>query len=139
MEAFDARDIALVSITQAFNTTSSMGRLMLNVLLSFAQFERELTYRATTAWRARGGALTARQSHLGPTRPNFPKSNNRRQPMSTAYTPGSWVVFRWVAALETDSSRDDTAAADRGHHEGFFSVPSVQIMFTQTVKSSRCS
>ena len=43
VEAFDARGIALVSVTQAFNTTSSMGRLTLNVLLSFAQFEREVT------------------------------------------------------------------------------------------------
>src|SRR5689334_10301602 len=43
VEAFDARGIALVSVTQQFNTTSSMGRLTLNVLLSFAQFERELT------------------------------------------------------------------------------------------------
>jgi DNA invertase Pin-like site-specific DNA recombinase len=42
VEAFDARGIALVSVTQQFNTTSSMGRLTLNVLLSFAQFEREL-------------------------------------------------------------------------------------------------
>jgi site-specific DNA recombinase len=38
VEAFDARGIALVSVTQQFNTTSSMGRLTLNVLLSFAQF-----------------------------------------------------------------------------------------------------
>lgn len=43
VESFDARDVSFVSITQAFNTTSSMGRLTLNVLLSFAQFEREVT------------------------------------------------------------------------------------------------
>ncbi|BDL38040.1 recombinase family protein [Methylorubrum extorquens] len=40
---FDARQVSFVSVTQAFNTTSSMGRLTLNVLLSFAQFEREVT------------------------------------------------------------------------------------------------
>ncbi|ARO54557.1 hypothetical protein B2G69_10595 [Methylorubrum zatmanii] len=40
---FDARHVSFVSVTQAFNTTSSMGRLTLNVLLSFAQFEREVT------------------------------------------------------------------------------------------------
>jgi len=39
----DARGASFVSVTQAFNTTSSMGRLTLNVLLSFAQFEREVT------------------------------------------------------------------------------------------------
>jgi DNA invertase Pin-like site-specific DNA recombinase len=43
VEIFDASDASFVSITQAFNTTTSMGRLTLNVLLSFAQFEREVT------------------------------------------------------------------------------------------------
>lgn len=43
VERFDAREVSFVSVTQAFNTTSSMGRLTLNVLLSFAQFEREVT------------------------------------------------------------------------------------------------
>jgi site-specific DNA recombinase len=42
VELFDAHDVSFVSITQSFNTTSSMGRLTLNVLLSFAQFEREV-------------------------------------------------------------------------------------------------
>ncbi len=43
IEIFDRRGVSFVSVTQAFNTTSSMGRLTLNVLLSFAQFEREVT------------------------------------------------------------------------------------------------
>ena len=43
VEAFDAKGISFVSVTQQFNTTTSMGRLTLNVLLSFAQFEREVT------------------------------------------------------------------------------------------------
>src|SRR6476619_4341208 len=42
VEAFDPRGVSFVSITQQFNTTTSMGRLTLNVLLSFAQFEREV-------------------------------------------------------------------------------------------------
>jgi len=42
-ELFDAHGVSFVSVTQQFNTTTSMGRLMLNVLLSFAQFEREIT------------------------------------------------------------------------------------------------
>lgn len=42
IDAFDARGVSFVSVTQQFNTTSSMGRLTLNVLLSFAQFEREV-------------------------------------------------------------------------------------------------
>ena len=43
VEGFDEHDVSFVSVTQSFNTTSSMGRLTLNVLLSFAQFEREVT------------------------------------------------------------------------------------------------
>ncbi len=43
VEAFDGQGVSFVSVTQAFNTTTSMGRLTLNVLLSFAQFEREVT------------------------------------------------------------------------------------------------
>lgn len=43
VDVFDAHEVSFVSVTQAFNTTTSMGRLTLNVLLSFAQFEREVT------------------------------------------------------------------------------------------------
>jgi site-specific DNA recombinase len=43
VELFDTHKVSFVSVTQQFNTTSSMGRLTLNVLLSFAQFEREVT------------------------------------------------------------------------------------------------
>jgi site-specific DNA recombinase len=43
VEAFDAKGVSFVSVTQSFNTTTSMGRLTLNMLLSFAQFEREVT------------------------------------------------------------------------------------------------
>jgi site-specific DNA recombinase len=43
VELFDEHTVSFVSVTQSFNTTSSMGRLTLNVLLSFAQFEREVT------------------------------------------------------------------------------------------------
>ena len=43
VETFDAKGASFVSVTQQFNTTTSMGRLTLNILLSFAQFEREVT------------------------------------------------------------------------------------------------
>ena len=43
VQVFDSDNVSFVSVTQQFNTTSSMGRLTLNVLLSFAQFEREVT------------------------------------------------------------------------------------------------
>ena len=43
LDFFDKRGVAFVSVTQQFNTNTSMGRLTLNILLSFAQFEREIT------------------------------------------------------------------------------------------------
>src|SRR6478672_3359816 len=43
VELFEAHSVSFVAVTQQFNTTTSMGRLTLNVLLSFAQFEREVT------------------------------------------------------------------------------------------------
>ena len=43
VERFDAHGVSFVSVTQQFNTSTSMGRLTLNMLLSFAQFEREVT------------------------------------------------------------------------------------------------
>src|SRR5205085_6401716 len=42
VELFERRSVTFVSVTQSFNTTTSMGRLTLNILLSFAQFEREV-------------------------------------------------------------------------------------------------
>ncbi len=42
MDRFDNQEVSFVSVTQHFNTTNSMGRLTLNILLSFAQFEREI-------------------------------------------------------------------------------------------------
>ena len=64
VELFDAHGVSFVSVTQSFNTTSSMGRLTLNVLLSFAQFEREVIGERIrdkfAASRARGMWMAAR-------------------------------------------------------------------------------
>jgi site-specific DNA recombinase len=58
MEAFEKRGVSFVAVTQQFNTTNSLGRLTLNILLSFAQFERELISERTrdklTAARKKG-------------------------------------------------------------------------------------
>ena len=68
VELFDRHGVSFVSVTQAFNTTSSMGRLTLNVLLSFAQFEREVTGErirdkiAASKARACGWAATCRSA-----------------------------------------------------------------------------
>jgi site-specific DNA recombinase len=68
IELFDAHDVSFVSVTQSFNTKSSMGRLTLNVLLSFAQFEREVIgERVPSEWGrwhicSRTGSTSARWS-----------------------------------------------------------------------------
>ncbi len=64
MEIFERHRVSFVSVTQQFSTTSSMGRLMLNVLLSFAQFERELISERT---RDKMGAARRRGQWLGGT------------------------------------------------------------------------
>jgi len=72
VELFDARSVSFAAVTQQFNTTTSMGRSTLNVLLSFARFEREvigecirdtrwklgLTIFPTAAWEVTGPSLS---------------------------------------------------------------------------------
>ncbi len=68
MEAFDKHNVSFVSVTQQFNTATSMGRLVLNVLLSFAQFEREIIgerIRDKKAAQARKGKWTGGVPVLG--------------------------------------------------------------------------
>ncbi len=62
IEVFDRQKVAFVSVTQAFNTANSMGRLVLNVLLSFAQFEREMISERT---RDKMGAARRKGKWLG--------------------------------------------------------------------------
>lgn len=59
MEVFDRHNVSFVSVTQQFNTATSMGRLMQNVLLSFAQFEREMI-----SERTRDKIAANRRQHL---------------------------------------------------------------------------
>ena len=68
MQVFEAKQVSFVSVTQQFNTTHSMGRLTLNILLSFAQFEREIIgerIRDKLAAQARKGKWTGGAPVLG--------------------------------------------------------------------------
>lgn len=68
METFDRNGVSFVSVTQQFNTSHSMGRLTLNILLSFAQFEREIIgerIRDKLAAQARKGKWTGGPPVLG--------------------------------------------------------------------------
>ena len=75
VETFDARAISFVAVTQQFNTTTSMGRLTLNVLLSFAQFERELASERVkdkvAASRKKGMAAASRSAMTPRTRSSW--------------------------------------------------------------------
>src|ERR1700692_2508988 len=70
VELFDNHTVSFVSVTQQFNTTTSMGRLTLNVLLSFAQFEREVTSERIrdkiAASKRKGIWVRLYQSHMPP-------------------------------------------------------------------------
>jgi site-specific DNA recombinase len=85
VELFDAHGVSFVSVTQQFNTTTSMGRLTLNVLLSFAQFEREVTgggsatRSAPPSAGASGSAAWCRSATSAETRSSPSKRKRLRQ------------------------------------------------------------
>ena len=64
MDRFEQRSVSFVSVTQQFNTTTSLGRLTLNILLSFAQFEREIISERT---RDKMGAARRKGKWVGGT------------------------------------------------------------------------
>ena len=66
VEVFERQGVSFVSVTQQFNTTTSMGRLMLNVLLSFAQFERESSCQDSGDTNAREHGCTLARSSVRP-------------------------------------------------------------------------
>ncbi len=81
VEVFDNRGVSFVSVTQAFNTTTSMGRLTLNMLLSFAQFEREVTSERKRP--PRPGCRPPGRRHGRPPTPG------------DCCTPYRWYTWRW--------------------------------------------
>jgi site-specific DNA recombinase len=92
VELFDQHGVSFVSVTQSFNTTSSMGRLTLNVLLSFAQSEREVIGErvrdkiAASKRRASGSGARSRSATVASTRSSwwFPRRPRRSGPSSGA-------------------------------------------------------
>jgi site-specific DNA recombinase len=87
VEVFDAHNVSFVSVTQAFNTTTSLGRLTLNVLLSFAQFEREVTgerIRDKIAASKKKGMWMGALSPLATTQRTASSLSTRRKPRACA-------------------------------------------------------
>jgi site-specific DNA recombinase len=98
VERFDARSISFVSITQSFNTTTSMGRLTLNVLLSFAQFEREVTAERI---RDKIAASRAKGMWMGGGIPLGYDAENRKLVINPADADTVRMIFRRFLDLES--------------------------------------
>ncbi len=108
VDLFDARSVSFVSVTQAFNTTSSMGRLTLNVLLSFAQFEREVTGERI---RDKIAASKAKGMWMGGNVPLGYSNGDRMLRINPAEAATVQHIFRRYLELgSVHALRDDLAA-----------------------------
>jgi site-specific DNA recombinase len=98
VEIFDAHGVSFVAVTQQFNTTTSMGRLTLNVLLSFAQFEREVT-----GERIRDKIAASKQKGMwmGGTPPLGYDLRDRRLVVNKAEAVTVGLIFRLYVELKT--------------------------------------
>ena len=118
VELFDAHGVSFVSVTQQFNTTTSMGRLTLNVLLSFAQFEREVT---SERIRDKIGASKRKGLWVGGVVPlglsgQGPQDHRRRErgqnrPPYLSPLPGTRQPEPLAGRPEKNRSQDQTPAA----------------------------
>jgi site-specific DNA recombinase len=108
VELFDQRSVSFVSITQSFNTTSSMGRLTLNVLLSFAQFEREVIGERV---RDKIAASKAKGIWVGGSVPLGYASVNKKLVVVPEEDETARLIFRQY--LEVGSIRDLAEDLDR--------------------------
>ena len=100
VEAFDARSISFVAVTQQFNTTTSMGRLTLNVLLSFAQFERELSSERV---RDKIAASRRRGKWTGGTVPLGYQARDKKLVVNNAEAETVCTIFRRYLELQSFS------------------------------------
>lgn len=98
--AFDAKAISFVAVTQQFNTTSSMGRLTLNVLLSFAQFERELSSERV---RDKIAASRRKGKWTGGTVPLGYRAENKKLVIDKAEAETVRIIFRRYVELKSFS------------------------------------
>ncbi len=108
VDVFDEHDVSFVSVTQAFNTTTSMGRLTLNVLLSFAQFEREVTAERI---RDKFAASKKRGIWMGGTCPIGYQQKDRKLHIIEGEADTVRTIFRLY--LEKRNASDVKAELDR--------------------------
>lgn len=98
VEIFDAKSVSFVAVTQQFNTTTSMGRLTLNVLLSFAQFEREL---ASERVRDKIAASRKKGKWTGGSVPLGYDSKNKKLVVKPAEARTVQLIFTRYLALKS--------------------------------------
>ena len=115
VEIFDAKGVSFVSVTQQFNTTTSMGRLTLNVLLSFAQFEREVTgerIRDKIAASKKKGMWMGgrRRSATRPASENSSSSQRRPRPCATS-SAAIWRSARCGCCRRSSKRRTSRTSA----------------------------
>ena len=109
VETFDSNSVSFVSVTQAFNTTNSMGRLTLNVLLSFAQFEREVTGERI---RDKIAASRAKGMFMGGNVPLGYDLGDRRLEVNTQEAERVQHIFTRYVALRSIPALAKELAAD---------------------------
>lgn len=109
VDVFDTHEVSFVSVTQAFNTTNSMGRLTLNVLLSFAQFEREVTAERIrdkiAASKAKGKWMGGLPS-LGYDNVNTKLVINTAEAKTIRHIFRRYLALRSVGALKAELDKD---------------------------------
>ena len=125
VELFDAHGVSFISVTQSFNTTTSMGRLTLNMLLSFAQFEREITGERI---RDKVAASKKKGIWMGGALPVGYRVDNRA--LQVVESEAEFVrmlfrrylelgsVVRLKAALDAEGFISPIRAAGSGRHQG---------------------
>jgi DNA invertase Pin-like site-specific DNA recombinase len=121
VEAFDARGVSFVSITQQFNTTTSMGRLTLNVLLSFAQFEREVAgerIRDKIAASKKKGMWMGGLPPLGYDVQDRKLVVNQEEAKTLLYIFRRYVELRSVRALKAELDAAEIRSKHRTFAEG---------------------
>jgi len=121
VEAFEARGVSFVSITQQFNTTTSMGRLTLNVLLSFAQFEREVAgerIRDKIAASKKKGMWMGGLPPLGYEVQNRKLVINKEEAQTVLHIFWRYVELRSVRALKVELDAADIRSKRRTLADG---------------------
>lgn len=114
VEVFDRNNVTFVSVTQSFNTTTSMGRLTLNILLSFAQFEREVIGERI---RDKFAASRKRGMWMGGFVPMGYDVKDRKLVVNEAEAQTVRMIFERFAALGSASTLARALLAERVHNK----------------------